>query len=155
MRFTRSPPRRLRIQPRRSIPSLAVRCICNLPPFSRPPTWRLFFAIGADDLDRARVAIADGAELDHVDQPRVLDPFASSVTAADISDPEFAWRGTTPLTFACRLGRLELVRLLLESGARLDVADRWHDRPLEAARRRGTSAVIALLESLGASDSGM
>jgi ankyrin repeat protein len=58
---------------------------------------------------------------------------------------------STPLGWACRWGRIELVRLYLERGAdALEVdAERWAT-PLAWATKRGHQAVIELLHSHGA-----
>ena len=115
-----------------------------------PPTWRLFRAITNDDLEIAKTAIEHGADVNHVDEPRVLDPFDPSVSLADISEAEFDWRGHTPLTFACRRGRTKFIQLLVDNGAQLDLRDRWQLLPLEVARQRPAPDIVKLLVSLGA-----
>jgi len=58
---------------------------------------------------------------------------------------------STPLGWACRWGRADLVRLYLERGADAveSDAERWA-RPLAWATKRGHQAVIELLRSHGA-----
>ena len=120
-----------------------------------PPTWRLFFAIGQGDLAKATAAIDDGADVNHVDEPKVENPFAAS--PEDLYARAFDWRGLTPLTFAIEHARLDFIRLLVERGARIDLRDRWGRLPLEAARSRLTykdpaPGLFELLHSLGALD---
>ena len=45
---------------------------------------------------------------------------------------------------------VEIVRLLVEAGASVDLADGRGVRPLTLARRRGQDAVAAILERAGA-----
>ena len=56
---------------------------------------------------------------------------------------------STPLGWACRWGRIEMVRLLLERGADPIEADAqpWA-RPLSWARQKGHEAIVAILEPL-------
>jgi ankyrin repeat protein len=46
-------------------------------------------------------------------------------------------------------GRLEIVRLLCEAGADVNVKDRWGGRPLDDAKRNRHDDVVEYLESLG------
>jgi ankyrin repeat protein len=115
----------------------------------RPATWRLFFAIDRNDLAKAKIAIDDGADVNHLDEPKVPNPYHPSVKPEDIAAPEYGWRGTTPLTLACRYGRVDFIRLLVEHGARLDLRDRWRELPLDVAHERHPG-IVELLVSLGA-----
>ena len=47
----------------------------------------------------------------------------------------------------CIRDSTEIVRLLLERGARREIADRDGVTPLEHARRRGYTAMVRLLET--------
>ena len=55
----------------------------------------------------------------------------------------------TPLHLAAGEGRLEIVRLLCEAGADVNVKDRWGGRPLDDAKRNRHDDVADYLESLG------
>ena len=56
----------------------------------------------------------------------------------------------TALHLAAGEGRMEIVRLLCEAGANVNVQDRWGGRPLDDARRNRHDDVADYLESLGA-----
>ena len=58
--------------------------------------------------------------------------------------------GVTPLYVSCKNGHFDAARLLLDNGAEVDRAmeTRWSTRtPLDIAKQRGHSAVVALLEA--------
>ena len=55
----------------------------------------------------------------------------------------------TALHLAAGEGRLEIVRLLCEAGADVNVKDRWGGRPLDDAKRNRHDDVAGYLESLG------
>ena len=55
----------------------------------------------------------------------------------------------TALHLAAGEGRLEIVRLLCEAGADVNVKDRWGGRPLDDAKRNRHDDVADYLESLG------
>eukprot|EP00177_Eucheuma_denticulatum_P002179 GFKZ01003900.1.p1 GENE.GFKZ01003900.1~~GFKZ01003900.1.p1 ORF type:complete len:1603 (-),score=229.65 GFKZ01003900.1:1851-6659(-) len=58
-------------------------------------------------------------------------------------DPNFKdYDRRTPLHLACVEGRLDIVRLLLQSGAVVNVADRWGSKPEDEARKAGHSNII-------------
>ena len=56
----------------------------------------------------------------------------------------------TALHLAAGEGRLEIVRLLCEAGADVNVKDRWGGRPLDDAKRNRHDDVAGYLKSLGA-----
>jgi uncharacterized protein len=63
--------------------------------------------------------------------------------------------GWTALIEAVTLGdggpaHTEIVRLLVEAGANVNIADRDRVSPLEHARRRGYSAMVRVLSAAGA-----
>jgi hypothetical protein len=65
----------------------------------------------------------------------------------DRCQPEGLHAHATPLHHAALHGHLDVVRLLVERGARLDVHDRlWDGTPLGWARHGGQAAAAALLE---------
>jgi hypothetical protein len=56
----------------------------------------------------------------------------------------------TALHLAAGEGRMDVVRLLCESGANINIQDRWGGRPLDDAKRNRHDDVAEYLESLGA-----
>lgn len=56
----------------------------------------------------------------------------------------------TALHLAAGEGRMDIVRLLVEAGADVNVQDRWGGRPLDDAKRNRHEDVADYLESLGA-----
>ncbi len=56
----------------------------------------------------------------------------------------------TPLHIAASEGHLEICKLLIERGARINRSDRWGGSPLDDAHRHRHSEVIALLKLYGA-----
>ena len=68
---------------------------------------------------------------------------------ADLESPDD--RGRTPLILAAReMAGPEVVRTLLDLGARIDVADRYGDSALSLAAWRGSAEVVSLLLARGA-----
>lgn len=56
--------------------------------------------------------------------------------------------GTTALMIAAVLGNLDLVRMLLDHGADVDLADSFGDTATMLARKKGNSAVVDVLSDL-------
>ena len=54
-------------------------------------------------------------------------------------------RHTTPLNAACLEGHIEIVRLSLDNGADLNVADNAGDTPKANAESEGHAAIVDLL----------
>jgi ankyrin repeat protein len=90
-----------------------------------------------------------GAAGDHV-RPDETVPFAVALLDAgartDVRDELFR---STPLGWACRFGRIEIVRVLLERGAdrEEDDTEPWA-RPRAWARRAGHAEILDLLHGV-------
>ncbi|KAA8497903.1 putative serine/threonine-protein kinase [Porphyridium purpureum] len=56
----------------------------------------------------------------------------------------------TPLHIAAAEGRLDIAKLLVESGANVNARDRWGSSPLQDAERENRSEMIAFLKESGA-----
>jgi ankyrin repeat protein len=82
----------------------------------------LFEAVAAGDVEAARAALADGADVNELGPER-----------------------STPLIVAAGQGRLELVELLLEHGAEPECRDAAHETALLKAAANGHADVVRLL----------
>lgn len=101
----------------------------------------------ASPLER-HLALALAAQLGQLDAARVL---LDSGEDPDRFNPERAHAHATPLHHAALAGHLALVRLLVERGARLDLADTiYASTPLGWARHACQSEVAQFLEARGA-----
>ena len=80
----------------------------------------------------------------HVDAARLLLEKGAEV---DRAVSEGYYKGQTPLYAACQNGHVDAARLLLEKGAEVDRANKWGERPLSIAKRKGHSSIVALLEA--------
>ena len=119
-------------------------------------------AVVRGDIDAMTQLLDNGAEVDqatkdgvtrllyiacvegHVDAARLLLDKGAEVDRA-MSE---GWdKGKTPLYIACQQGHVDAARLLLEKGAEVDRATNWGATPLSIAKRKGHSAVVALLEA--------
>jgi ankyrin repeat protein len=107
----------------------------------------------ADALDRHR-AIALAAQLGHVEIVRLL---LDAGEDPNRYNPEGNHGHSTPLHQAAFAGHDDVVRLLVERGARLDIKDTvWHGTPLGWALHSGKPkqlAIAAYLREHGAPDS--
>jgi len=108
---------------------------------------RLLPAASAEDRHRA---IALAAQQGHVEVVRLL---LDAGEDPNRYNPEGNHSHSTPMHQAALAGRLDVVRLLVERGARLDIKDTlWHGTPLGWAEYGGRTEVAAYLRSVGATD---
>ena len=64
-------------------------------------------------------------------------------------NPNPRWGGTA-LIPAARMGRVEMVRVLIDAGANPNLADRTGQTPLSLARARGDLVTVKMLQDAGA-----
>jgi ankyrin repeat protein len=89
-------------------------------------------------------ALALAAQLGHVDITRAL---LDAGEDPNRFNPPGTHSHTPPIHQAVWAGHLDVVRLLVERGARLDIRDKVHDStPLGWARYGGKSEIAAYLE---------
>lgn len=104
---------------------------------------------GADAGER-HAALALAAQLGRAEAVALL---LDAGEDPDRFNPQGLHAHATPLHHAALWGRMDVVRLLVERGARLDVRDRlWRGTPLGWARHGGRDAVARYLEAAGALD---
>ncbi|MFN7974217.1 MAG: ankyrin repeat domain-containing protein [Acidobacteriota bacterium] len=102
---------------------------------------------GSDSRER-HLGLALAAQLGHAETVRIL---LDSGEDPDRFNPEGSHAHATPLHHAALHGHLDVVKLLVERGARLDIADRiYKGTPLGWARHEGQHEVEAFLRSRGA-----
>lgn len=125
----------------------------------------LHLAAACGKLEMVRLLVTLGANLDSVDQSRPLLKAAvdakgltgtASLSAEKIADTKKLLaggrpEGVTPLHVAAENGQSEIAKLLLESGASLDIKDGNGRTPLHFAAEHGKSETAQLLLQLGAS----
>lgn len=69
------------------------------------------------------------------------------------ADPNATYMGATPLVHACRRGNVPVIRLLLDSGANINVTAHYPNMPydgkspLDVAKEDGSRRIIELLYS--------
>lgn len=99
---------------------------------------------GADPGARHR-ALALAAQLGHAEAVRLL---LDAGEDPDRFNPPGFHAHATPLHQAALAGHEAVVRLLIERGARLDLADTlWHATPVGWARHQGQEAIARILEA--------
>jgi len=100
---------------------------------------------GADADDRHR-ALALAAQFGHVDAVRAL---LDAGEDPNRYNPPGAHSHSTPLHQAALAGHEEVVRLLIERGARLDIKDvLWRGTPADWARHEGRTEMEAYLRGM-------
>ena len=126
----------------------------------RRPTSTLYLACEKGHFDAARLLLDTGADVNRADKygmtPLYIACAKGHVNVARLlldNGAAVDWAmedGATPLYVACEKGHVNAARLLLDNGAEVDRAmeTRWSTRtPLDIAKQRGHSAVVALLEA--------
>ena len=97
----------------------------------------LWVAVYDNNIHRVRTLLQQGANLSH--------PLYWREKWWKQKYGEWAWR-FPPLNTACRKGHLEIVKLLLQSGAGVDVGDgAYNNTPLHSACERGHKEVAVYL----------
>jgi ankyrin repeat protein len=77
-----------------------------------------------------------------------LDQVKNFVLVSDVNSGDYDYR--TPLHLAASEGKIEVVRFLIEHGAKVNVQDRWGGTPIQEASRNNFSEIVQLLKSHGA-----
>ena len=98
----------------------------------------------ADDTSRSRGTVND-LNLSRGRRANLLEGESSDV---DVNKGDYDQR--TALHLAASEGHLDVVRFLLQRGAKVNAQDRWGGRPLDDALQKGHERVVAALKERGA-----
>ncbi|QYO63538.1 ankyrin repeat domain-containing protein [Leptolyngbya sp. 7M] len=105
----------------------------------------LHYAVRGDGMP-AHIA---GENLRHAEVVKVLIDAGTDLSVTD--DPKFSnYHGWTPLMTAACYGRVEIARILIEAGAKIDARDKSGKTPLIIAAEFGSVGVVDLLVQAGA-----
>jgi ankyrin repeat protein len=104
-------------------------------------------ALSVADRDQRHLSLALAAQHGHADVVALL---LDAGEDPDRYNPPGAHAHSTPLHQAALAGHIEVVRLLVERGARLDIEDaQYHGTPLDWADHAGRSEVSCFLRGVG------
>jgi hypothetical protein len=112
-----------------------------------PDVCRLLLLAGALSEIRSSASLVDPVMYgDLAAVKSLLDSGADPNSTEDIADI----KGVTPLHIAAEMGHLEIARLLIQRGAKLDALTSTDTQPIHQAAMNGYDEVVALLLELGA-----
>ena len=119
-------------------------CLITAAKKGRTETVRYLVGLGQVDVDQAdgnhNTALHVAVEKNHADVVRVLID-----AGADIEKP---YEGGSPLLFACMGGCLDVVKMLVQSGAKLHVTDHYGRTCLITAAEGGHTEIVRYLVGL-------